>query len=131
LTLWRRYFWNTSGIDNLYLGSTWNLWTQCCVNVITLIVGNWVLISGNCIKTCMHSTKPQCIHFDLWAEWFCLVFIQLWKFLLFLQDVMHTICSPHGRVEKIVIFKKQAVQSMVQYPWCKSYWKFSIHSYIC
>ncbi|XP_053403977.1 heterogeneous nuclear ribonucleoprotein L-like isoform X2 [Mercenaria mercenaria] len=30
-------------------------------------------------------------------------------------DVMHTICSPHGRVEKIVIFKKQAVQSMVQF----------------
>ncbi|KAL4237683.1 hypothetical protein ACF0H5_002397 [Mactra antiquata] len=30
-------------------------------------------------------------------------------------DVMHTIASPHGRVEKIVIFKKQHVQAMVQF----------------
>ncbi|XP_052766760.1 heterogeneous nuclear ribonucleoprotein L-like [Mya arenaria] len=30
-------------------------------------------------------------------------------------DVMHTICSPHGTVEKIVIFRKQFVQVLVQF----------------
>jgi len=32
------------------------------------------------------------------------------------QDVMHTICEPSGEVLRIVIFKKRAVQAMVEYP---------------
>ena len=32
------------------------------------------------------------------------------------QDVMHTICSPYGQVQRIVIFKKSGMQSMVEYP---------------
>ncbi|XP_076464573.1 heterogeneous nuclear ribonucleoprotein L-like isoform X1 [Babylonia areolata] len=30
-------------------------------------------------------------------------------------DVMHTICSPYGQVQRIVIFKKNGVQAMVEY----------------
>ena len=30
---------------------------------------------------------------------------------------MHTICSPYGTVLRIVIFKKNGVQAMVEYPW--------------
>ena len=29
---------------------------------------------------------------------------------------MHTICSSYGQVQRIVIFKKSGVQSMVEYP---------------
>ena len=29
---------------------------------------------------------------------------------------MHTICSPYGQVLRIVIFKKNGVQTMVEYP---------------
>ena len=36
------------------------------------------------------------------------------------QDVMHTICSSYGQVQRIVIFKKSGVQSMVEYPLQKS-----------
>ena len=39
-------------------------------------------------------------------------------FCLF-QDVMHTICSPYGQVQRIVVFKKSGVQSMVEYPFEK------------
>ena len=31
-------------------------------------------------------------------------------------DVMHTVCTPHGNVNRIVIFKKNGVQAMVEYP---------------
>ncbi|GFY47831.1 heterogeneous nuclear ribonucleoprotein L [Trichonephila inaurata madagascariensis] len=31
-------------------------------------------------------------------------------------DVIHTICSPSGKVLRIVIFKKNGVQAMVEYP---------------
>jgi len=37
-------------------------------------------------------------------------------FLLLLQDVVYTICSPCGTVLRIVIFKKNGVQSLVEYP---------------
>lgn len=33
-----------------------------------------------------------------------------------LQEVLHTISSPHGQVHRIVIFKKNGVQAMVEYP---------------
>uniref|UniRef100_A0A182YCC6 PTBP1-like RNA recognition motif 2 domain-containing protein n=1 Tax=Anopheles stephensi TaxID=30069 RepID=A0A182YCC6_ANOST len=29
---------------------------------------------------------------------------------------MHTICQPNGQVQRIVIFKKNGVQAMVEYP---------------
>ena len=35
---------------------------------------------------------------------------------LCLQEVMNTICSPNGQVLRIVIFKKNGVQCMVEYP---------------
>ena len=33
---------------------------------------------------------------------------------------MHTICSPYGQVLRIVIFKKNGVQTMVEYPFAMS-----------
>jgi len=36
------------------------------------------------------------------------------------QDVLHTISAPNGQVVRIVIFKKNGVQAMVEYPFlCK------------
>lgn len=35
------------------------------------------------------------------------------------QDVLHTICNPNGPVQRIVIFKKNGVQAMVEYPFVK------------
>ncbi|KAJ9588341.1 hypothetical protein L9F63_018267, partial [Diploptera punctata] len=32
------------------------------------------------------------------------------------SEVLHTICSPSGQVLRIVIFKKNGVQAMVEYP---------------
>ncbi|CAH2232324.1 jg26323 [Pararge aegeria aegeria] len=32
------------------------------------------------------------------------------------QDVIHTISTPHGQVQRIVVFKKNGVQAMVEYP---------------
>ncbi|CAG9572607.1 unnamed protein product [Danaus chrysippus] len=32
------------------------------------------------------------------------------------NDVIHTISSPHGQVQRIVVFKKNGVQAMVEYP---------------
>jgi len=32
-----------------------------------------------------------------------------------LQDVLHKICNPHGQVLRIVIFKKNGVQAMVEF----------------
>ena len=36
-------------------------------------------------------------------------------------EVMNAICSPHGQVLRIVIFKKNGVQAMVEYPFIQ-YW---------
>lgn len=32
------------------------------------------------------------------------------------QDVLNTISASHGKVNRIVIFRKQGVQAMVEYP---------------
>lgn len=37
-------------------------------------------------------------------------------FFSLFQEVLHTICYPHGQVHRIVIFKKNGVQAMVEYP---------------
>lgn len=36
-------------------------------------------------------------------------------FIFLLQDVLHKICNPHGQVLRIVIFKKNGVQAMVEF----------------
>jgi hypothetical protein len=42
-------------------------------------------------------------------------------FLFLFQDVLHTICAPNGQVVRIVIFKKNGVQAMVEYPFHQLY----------
>jgi len=42
--------------------------------------------------------------------WYIIVYIVMF------QDVMHTICASHGHIDKIVLFRKQFVQALVQYP---------------
>lgn len=37
----------------------------------------------------------------------------------YFQEVLHTISSPHGQVQRIVIFKKNGVQAMVEYPFSR------------
>jgi len=37
-------------------------------------------------------------------------------FSFLLQEVLHTISAPSGQVQRIVIFKKNGVQAMVEYP---------------
>lgn len=37
-------------------------------------------------------------------------------FFFLLQEVLHTISTPSGQVQRIVIFKKNGVQAMVEYP---------------
>ena len=39
---------------------------------------------------------------------------------VFLQDVISAICAPHGNVLRIVIFRKNGVQAMVEYPFAFS-----------
>lgn len=39
----------------------------------------------------------------------------LFSFLFYFQDVLHKICHPHGQVLRIVIFKKNGVQAMVEF----------------
>ncbi|KAH8027564.1 hypothetical protein HPB51_007114 [Rhipicephalus microplus] len=39
-------------------------------------------------------------------------------------DVIHTICTPSGKVMRIVIFKKNGVQAMVEYPFFRSQFFF-------
>ena len=34
---------------------------------------------------------------------------------LYLQDVMHTICSPHGEVLRIMVMRKQNVTALVEF----------------
>lgn len=43
----------------------------------------------------------------------------LFRMLFSLQEVLHTICNPYGQVQRIVIFKKNGVQAMVEYPFTK------------
>lgn len=38
------------------------------------------------------------------------------SFFRLLQEVLHTICQSSGQVLRIVIFKKNGVQAMVEYP---------------
>jgi len=40
---------------------------------------------------------------------------------------MHTITSPHGTVNRIVIFRKNGVQAMVEYPLYVVAWLFSLY----
>ena len=34
------------------------------------------------------------------------------------QDVLYTVCNPVGNVQRIVIFKRNGIQAMVEYPDC-------------
>jgi hypothetical protein len=46
---------------------------------------------------------------------------------LLFQEVLHTICSPSGQVLRIVIFKKNGVQAMVEYPLVQGlYWNLPL-----
>jgi hypothetical protein len=43
------------------------------------------------------------------------------------QEVLHTICSPNGQVLRIVIFKKNGIQAMVEYPLVQGlYWNLPL-----
>lgn len=43
---------------------------------------------------------------------FLIMFI---SFFMYQQEVIYTICHPHGTVLRIVIFKKNGVQAMVEF----------------
>lgn len=71
------------------------------------------------------TTKPHTfayIYFSAFTftKYFSNEFSQLMHLISFLcfslQEVLHTISSPHGQVQRIVIFKKNGVQAMVEYP---------------
>jgi len=49
---------------------------------------------------------------ELTIKYFCFVFV----FVFVLQKVLHKICSPHGKVLRIVIFHKNGLQALVEYP---------------
>ncbi|KAL7866554.1 hypothetical protein AOLI_G00143680 [Acnodon oligacanthus] len=36
-------------------------------------------------------------------------------------DVLYTVCNPIGNVLRIVIFKRNGIQAMVEYPYCSTY----------
>jgi Na+/pantothenate symporter len=56
--------------------------------------------------------------------------VTLSVFLFFFQEVLHTICSPSGQVLRIVIFTKNGVQAMVEYPLVQGlYWNLPLQSY--
>lgn len=38
------------------------------------------------------------------------------QFFLLSQDVLYTVCNPVGKVQRIVIFKRNGIQAMVEYP---------------
>lgn len=44
-----------------------------------------------------------------------------------LQEVLHTISAPSGQVQRIVIFKKNGVQAMVEYPFAIQPSSFSMN----
>jgi hypothetical protein len=46
---------------------------------------------------------------------------------LLFQEVLHTICSSSGQVLRIVIFKKNGIQAMVEYPLVQGlYWNLPL-----
>lgn len=48
------------------------------------------------------------------------------------QEVLHTICSPSGQVLRIVIFRKNGIQAMVEYPLVQGlYWNVVLRHNIC
>lgn len=49
-------------------------------------------------------------HFKLLTDFVFVLFL-----FVYLQDVLHKICNPHGQVLRIVIFKKNGVQAMVEF----------------
>jgi hypothetical protein len=51
---------------------------------------------------------------------------------LLFQEVLHTICSPNGQVLRIVIFRKNGTQAMVEYPLVQGlYWKVVRRHNVC
>ena len=51
---------------------------------------------------------------------------------LLFQEVLHTICSPNGQVLRIVIFRKNGIQAMVEYPLVQGlYWNVVLRQSIC
>jgi hypothetical protein len=47
---------------------------------------------------------------------------------LLFQEVLHTICSPSGQVLRIVVFRKNGMQAMVEYPLVQGlYWNLPLH----
>ena len=44
------------------------------------------------------------------------LFLKCVSYFSLLQEVLHTISAPSGQVQRIVIFKKNGVQAMVEYP---------------
>lgn len=54
------------------------------------------------------------------------------EFSLLFQEVLHTICSPNGQVLRIVIFRKNGIQAMVEYPLVQGlYWNVVLRQNIC
>ncbi len=45
-------------------------------------------------------------------------------FPISVKDVLYTVCNPIGSVLRIVIFKRNGIQAMVEYPYCVSVWIF-------
>lgn len=37
------------------------------------------------------------------------------KCVMCMQEVIHQICNPHGKVYRVVIFKKNGIQAMVEF----------------
>lgn len=58
----------------------------------------------------MLSSRAQNINIDKNS---CFTVLCLFRFP---QDIIHKISSPYGNVQRIVIFKKNGVQAMVEYP---------------
>jgi len=51
---------------------------------------------------------------------------------LLFQEVLHTICSPNGQVLRIVIFRKNGIQAMVEYPLVQGlYWNVVLRQNVC
>lgn len=49
-----------------------------------------------------------------------------------LQDVLYTVCNPIGNVLRIVIFKRNGIQAMVEYPyWIEAHRRISNRELCC
>lgn len=69
------------------------------------------------VLTVMYHCEPSSVSLLLWYKCYIAgVMYKLQHQHSWFQDVMHTICSPYGQVLRIVIFKKNGVQAMVEYP---------------